>query len=792
LENAGVNGFLKRLLRRIGVPTLLIATLLAAACAGLAFTLSAVVRGLDAELMFTMAFVGMVCGWALARTRLRAAFAGVMLAGIALVIAFVRVGQLGAPIVTLLCSLGETAWRAQLGQWQFSPLWQAVEPVGAAVWTMLLRVASWGGALLAGQSLYEPVAMALVWSSIVFGVAAFAAWRIRRAQRAFDALLPLILLLGAVIAYSGRNVWVMFVVLGVWFGLLVVVPYFARQKQWDQSAIPYADELWMDTTFVTVPVIMILITVAIGVPVISPDALARWVREWNQNTPASAQIISTSFGIEPAPPPQPPSALNRTSSPGLPRSHLLGASPDLLNRPALTIQSNDLTEAFPARYWLGTTYDEYTGRGWFSSGFRTQTYQPDERVLETPPPAHRLTRQSVRVENGSGLVYAAGIVQSMDQPFQVAWRQPDDIFGAQVNANAYQVAAYVTDADANALRAAGQVYSPWIGSQYLRLPSETPPRVIALARDLTATAVTPYDRARALENYLRMIPYSLDVPTPPTGRDVTDYFLFDLRRGYCDYYATAMAVLARAAGLPARIAVGYAAGEYDAGTQTYRVIEANAHSWTQIYFPEYGWVDFEPTSGRAVPGYETPLAVLPSAPLPPPHGAYSLWTTAQATAASHWLWLPIVLVALSVCVSLVAFADSLYLERVQENAVAQILYRRMFWYARQCGVPMTNGLTPRQICARLQAHFEIRQDSQTLTRVWRPIPPVLSNIVEQYERVTFGAHRLTKAQSAELVRQWQTARARLIPAFALDLFLRKISFRSSKSKQNRTLHDEPS
>ena len=84
----------------------------------------------------------------------------------------------------------------------------------------------------------------------------------------------------------------------------------------------------------------------------------------------------------------------------------------------------------------------------------------------------------------------------------------------------------------------------------------------------TATEATPYDRARAIELYLRTIPYSLDVPIPPAEHDVVDYFLFDLRRGYCDYYATAMAMLPRAAGLPAHVAVGYAAGDYDPATRT--------------------------------------------------------------------------------------------------------------------------------------------------------------------------------------------------------------------------------
>ena len=73
---------------------------------------------------------------------------------------------------------------------------------------------------------------------------------------------------------------------------------------------------------------------------------------------------------------------------------------------------------------------------------------------------------------------------------------------------------------------------------------------------------------------------------------------FDLQKGYCDYYATSMMVLARAAGLPARMVIGYSSGSYDVGLEVYVVTEAQAHSWVEIYFPDYGWVEFEPTAGR--------------------------------------------------------------------------------------------------------------------------------------------------------------------------------------------------
>ena len=135
-------------------------------------------------------------------------------------------------------------------------------------------------------------------------------------------------------------------------------------------------------------------------------------------------------------------------------------------------------------------------------------------------------------------------------------------------------------------------------TKFLTLPDSVPERVLTLARELTANALTPYDRAQAIETYLRTsYPYTLDVPAPPPGRDVADFFLFELEKGYCDYYATAMVVLARAAGLPARFVSGYASGTYDSSNAQYIVTEANAHSWVEIFFTDIGWVEFEPTAG---------------------------------------------------------------------------------------------------------------------------------------------------------------------------------------------------
>src|SRR5207302_948901 len=157
------------------------------------------------------------------------------------------------------------------------------------------------------------------------------------------------------------------------------------------------------------------------------------------------------------------------------------------------------------------------------------------------------------------------------------------------------------------LRTAGTDYEQWVKDRYLSLPATVPQRVRDLARQVVqqASATNPYDQARAIESYLRTnFKYSTSIPLPPTGMDRIDWFLFQGKEGYCEYYAGAMVVMLRSLGIPARMAAGYAPGTYDAKTETYTVRESSAHTWPEVYFPGYGWIEFEPTPSQAVISYQ--------------------------------------------------------------------------------------------------------------------------------------------------------------------------------------------
>jgi transglutaminase-like putative cysteine protease len=144
-----------------------------------------------------------------------------------------------------------------------------------------------------------------------------------------------------------------------------------------------------------------------------------------------------------------------------------------------------------------------------------------------------------------------------------------------------------------------------IRERYTALPDDFSPKVRGLATDLTKTTRTPYEQARALQDYLRTFTYDLTVPAGHSG-DALEQFLFTTKRGYCEQFAGSFAAMARAIGLPARVAVGFTPGEVDpTKPDTYHVLGEHAHAWPEVYFAGAGWVAFEPTPGRGMPAAES-------------------------------------------------------------------------------------------------------------------------------------------------------------------------------------------
>ena len=158
----------------------------------------------------------------------------------------------------------------------------------------------------------------------------------------------------------------------------------------------------------------------------------------------------------------------------------------------------------------------------------------------------------------------------------------------------YDAVSQIPTVPPQKLRDATAVYPPDISSTYLQLP-RLDPRIKQLAERITAHAPTPYDKASNIALYLRTrFGYTLDL-SDMNHRDPLAYFLFVKRAGNCEYFASAMVVMLRTLGIPARYATGFLAGEYNDLAHDYIVRGSDAHSWVEAYFPGYGWITFDPT-----------------------------------------------------------------------------------------------------------------------------------------------------------------------------------------------------
>jgi len=241
-------------------------------------------------------------------------------------------------------------------------------------------------------------------------------------------------------------------------------------------------------------------------------------------------------------------------------------------------------------YWRVGAYDRYTGRGWARTG--------DDRAyagrLPAPEGESEALAQQVRVESELSVLPAAWKPRSVTGVDGVRVGDGDGLApeASLSPGGTYAVRSSVPAADPATLRAGRGEYPDGLREAYTQVPESTPDRVGQRARQVTATASTPYDAARAIEAWLEAEKaYSLSVERP--DGDIADAFLFEMEAGYCTYYATAMVTMLRTLDIPARFVVGYTPGQ--AVEDRWVVRGFDAHAWVEVYLRGQGWVRFDPT-----------------------------------------------------------------------------------------------------------------------------------------------------------------------------------------------------
>lgn len=262
--------------------------------------------------------------------------------------------------------------------------------------------------------------------------------------------------------------------------------------------------------------------------------------------------------------------------------------------------------------YRGVVFDRYNGKGWEISSETTTDITTDSPPFtlsdsEYPVTPVKSKLQSFYVQTElPNIIFAAWKPQQLFFP---AGKIKVDDYGSirspyqLTEDTVYSVISEEPIFSASTLRRYPGTTDPPADFQYTSLPeSDDLQEVARLSLEITAPYNSRYDKVQAIEKYLKEnYAYDLDIPPLMENKDAVAYFLFDEKRGYCEHFASAMAVMARSASIPARVVTGYSGGNYNPFTALWEIKQSDAHAWVEIYFGSAGWAPFDPTPGFEVP-----------------------------------------------------------------------------------------------------------------------------------------------------------------------------------------------
>ena len=255
--------------------------------------------------------------------------------------------------------------------------------------------------------------------------------------------------------------------------------------------------------------------------------------------------------------------------------------------------------------WRGVTLSLFDGRNWSNPLPEVEApHSPDGRFFVLPAVrdhsshVQRRIRYRVLMEPiGTNVFFLTGRPVTLAGPYrEIALDSSGAVFNVDRDRaiTNYEAFSDLGQPPAPLLREANGSVPSEIALRYLQLPA-TDPRIPELARQITAPAPNNYDRALAIERYLMThYAYTLQLASVMPKDPIAD-FLFERKRGHCEYFASAMAIMLRALGIPSRIVNGFRGGEFNDLTGNYVIRARDAHSWVEAYFPGQGWVTFDPT-----------------------------------------------------------------------------------------------------------------------------------------------------------------------------------------------------
>jgi len=273
--------------------------------------------------------------------------------------------------------------------------------------------------------------------------------------------------------------------------------------------------------------------------------------------------------------------------------------------------------AFTNLKWRGVGLSMFDGRRWSNPAkqclirpapegyFQVQVSNPNSPCFSERPKSRGLQPLRYRVlmePIGTDFFFLAPSATALLGRYHSVWYDGNEsVSDNEQPIGAYEGVSNLAEASPEKLRGSAGEVSTDIAKRYLQLPAKLDARVAALALRVTAGATNPYDKAAAVEEYLRSsLGYTLQLPKTLPEDPVAD-FLFRRKQGHCEYFASAMAVMLRSLGIPTRVVNGFRGGEFNDLTSTYIVRASSAHTWVEAYFPSYGWITFDPTPADPKP-----------------------------------------------------------------------------------------------------------------------------------------------------------------------------------------------
>ncbi len=459
-----------------------------------------------------------------------------------------------------------------------------------------VRMSEWWAVVRANDISNDNLPFVTLVHAITFLAAYMASWSLYKWHNAWLAIVPGGIVLLANISFLNGQPSAAFIVFT--FGAIILIARMHLQKnqdRWKRQGVEYPDFVSLSSLQVTIWIALALIIFAWMVPLGKQasavestfDTVVRPVTDRSESLARLFHNVDSRKGAK----------LHNFGS-ILP----IQGSVKLGTKPVLEVQSGEpgLIRA--------TSYDEYTGNGWKSTD--RETSRVDARGLEEGESAtdyikRQVTILRVKILDSESTILTLGtplttnVTTLVDTP--KGFKGDIERIRSRVSLDpddAYTSFGSVSVATQEELTAAGTQYPEWVTERYLQLPNDVPEIVRQEAIRAIGEASTPYDQAIALQTFLREYPYDLAVAASPPGEDSVGFFLDDLKRGYFDYHASAMAVMLRSIGIPSRIAVGYALDPTDAVETTYTVKKDDAYSWVEVFFPQYGWITFNPTPDR--------------------------------------------------------------------------------------------------------------------------------------------------------------------------------------------------